>query len=116
MITIDGVTNLESAIITEAYKIFNCQWVKILIIELPKSKYTFTEAMDAVKRAKTITDTTDEYITTYYLDGMMTAKEDDSNSYVWMFNPQVVRRENENQRIADLEQTIDALLGGEADA
>lgn len=116
MITIDGVTNLESAIIKEAYKIYNLQRVKILIVQLPKTDYSFVEAMDTVKRAKTITETTDEYTTTYYLDGMMTAKEDNLNSHVWMFNPQIVRTENEDQRIADLEQTVDVLLGGEADA
>lgn len=116
MITIDGVTNLENVSITEAYKIFNCQRVKILIVQLPKSEYTLTEAMDTVKHAKTITETTDEYTTTYYLDGMMTAKEDDHNSHVWMFNPNIVKEENQNQRLAELEETIDALLGGESDA
>ena len=115
MITIDGVTNLESAIITEAYKTFNCQWVKILIVHLPKSEFTFDEAIDRVKHAKTITNTADDYITTYYLDGMMTAKEDDEFSYIWMFNPNIVRTENTNTRLANLEQTVDTLLGGESD-
>lgn len=115
MIAINNTTNLESAIITEAYKIFNCQRVKILIVQLPKSEYTFTEAIDTVKRAKTITDSTDEYVTTYYLDGMMTAKEDDEFSYIWMFNPNILKTENTNTRLANLEQTVDALLGGESD-
>lgn len=115
MITIDGVTNLESAIITEAHAIFNCQRVKILIVKLPKSEYTFTEAIDTVKRAKTITESTDEYITTYYLEGMMTAKEDEEFSYIWMFNPNILKTENINTRLENLEQTVDTLLGGESD-
>lgn len=115
MIIIDGVTNIENVSLNEAYVIYNLQRVKILIVHLPKSEYTFTEAIDAVKRAKTITETTDEYTTTYYLDGMMTAKEDDGFSYIWMFNPNIVRAENTNTRLANLEQTVDTLLGGESD-
>lgn len=115
MITIDGIATLENAIIKEAYKIFNCQRVKILIVQLPKTDHTFVEAMDTVKRAKTIADTTDEYITTYYLNGMMTAKEDDNYSYIWMFNPNTVKVENPNVRLANLEETVDTLLGGESD-
>ena len=115
MITIDGVTNLESAIIKEAYRIYNLQRVRILIVQLPKSEYTLTEAMDTVKHAKTITETTDEYTTTYYLDGMMTAKEDDVFSYIWMFNPNIVKNEFSNARLENLEQTVDTLLGGESD-
>ena len=115
MITIDGIATIENVFIREAYKTYNCQPVKILIVQLPKTDHTFVEAMDAVKRAKTITDATDEYITTYYLNGMMTAKEDDNYSYIWMFNPNTVKAENPNARLANLEETVDTLLGGESD-
>lgn len=115
MITIDGVTNLENAIITEAYRIFNCQRVKILIVQLPKTEYALDEAINTVKYAKTITETTDEYVTTYYLDGMMTAKEDENFNYIWMFNPNIIKAENPNARLKNLEQTVDTLLGGEID-
>lgn len=115
MIYIDGVTAIENARLTEGYKKYNLQWVKVLVVSIPKTDCTFEEAIEKMKRAKTITETTEDAVITYYLGGMMTAKEDDFNSYVWMFNPNIVRTENENQRIADLEQTVDVLLGGEAD-
>lgn len=115
MIHIDGITALENANLTEGYKKYNLQWVKVLVVSIPKTDCTFDEAIERVKRAKTITETTENAVVTYYLDGMMTAKEDDRASHVWMFNPNIVRAENTNQRLAELEQTVDALLGGEPD-
>ena len=116
MIHIDSTVVLENTRLTEGYKKYNLQWVKVLIVSIPKTDCTFEEAISKVKRAKTISENSESAIITYYLGGMMTAKEDNEFSHVWMFNPNVVKEENQSQRLAELEQIVDAMLGGDMNA
>lgn len=116
MITMNGTVDLPFAAVNEAYKLYNLRWEKVLIVCLPKAEYSLQEAIDLIKPAKVITNTEESAVTNYYLNGMLTAKEDDTYSYIWMFNTNSTREENTDTRISELEQTIDALLGGETDA
>lgn len=104
MITIDGTTNIENVRTTEMYKIFNLQRVKILSVSLPKTLYSLEEAIEMLKRAKTISRTIDGDVITHYLNGMMTAKEDFGYINVYLFNPNTVRSENVAARVAELEE------------
>ena len=116
MITMNGTVDLPLAAVNEAYKLHNLRWEKVLIVRLPRAEFSLQEAIDLIKPAKVITNTEESAVTSYYLNGMLTAKEDDEFCYIWMFNTNATREENSDTRISELEQTIDALLGGEADA
>ena len=115
MIKVDGTMVLEGAYAHEARSYHNLQWVNTVNVMIPKETHTFEQAIKAVKYAKAISDTTDEAITTYYTNGMYTAKEDDMYTQVWLFAPNIVREENLATRVSSLEQTVDTILGGEED-
>lgn len=106
MLTINGSTPLDYAVVSESLQNHNQEWVKVLVVKFPKEQFTIQQAIDKVKDAKTITDTDEYSIRTYCLNGVMTAKEDDCFVSVWLFIGSRETAENPNVKITSLEQQI----------
>ena len=109
MISINGTLSLASATAVEAQKLHNMKWTPVLIVKLPKSEYTLREAIDLVKEAKAIIDSRESQIFTHYVDGLLTAREDEESCYVWLFRTNTVMEENLCSKVVELEQQITEL-------
>lgn len=106
MLTMNGSTPLDYAVISESLQSHNQEWVKVLVIKFPKEQFNIQQAMNEMKDAKIITDTDEYTIKTYYLDGIMTAKEDDCFVSVWLFICNREMTENPDVKITSLEEQI----------
>lgn len=113
MITVNDSVQLPTADCTEAYKLIDGTFEKLLIVRFPRADFSRSRAVETMEEAQTVTAATYQDVRKYFVTEIVGVEEDALFTRVRMRNPETELSGNLSNRVQELEAVVNELIGGE---